>query len=238
MHRGVFGNILRSIRQEGVRPTARNVVDRLVEKHYERKLGIDSLDIVSLEDLGVSDRQYHQYVATDFVAFRRLMKIAPIRPGRDVFLDYGSGKGRVLVMAATYPFAKVIGVEFSLELSRIARDNVERVRDKLRCRDVRIVTRDAREYEVPPEVTFVYFFNPFHGDVLASVLETLRRSLDERPRELSILCLYPARGMPFEAQVSRCNWLVRRQEVALGRGARGVLYGGSARTAVPESMVR
>jgi SAM-dependent methyltransferase len=230
MHRGVFENILRSIRQEGVARTARNVVDRLVEKHYERKLGIDSLDIVPIEALGVTDRQYHQYVATEYRTFRRLMRAVPIRAGRDVFLDYGSGKGRVLVMAATYPFAKVIGVEFSPELCRVARENVARVRGKLRCPNVEVVTRDAREYEVPPEVTRIYFFNPFHGEILDGVLENVHRSIVARPRQISILCFYAKRGLPFEAQISRCDWLPLRREIPLTRGMYAVLYGNTVAT--------
>lgn len=228
MHRGVFGNLLWSIRQEGVARTARNVVDRLVEKRYERKLGIDSLDIVPIEELGVTDRQYHQYVATEYRTFRRLMRAVPIRAGRDVFLDYGSGKGRVLVMAATYPFAKVIGVEFSPELCEVARDNVARVRGKLHCATIEVVTMNAREYEVPPEVTTLYFFNPFHGEILDGVLENVRRSIVAGPRQISILCNYPARGLPFEAQISRCDWLPVRREIPLTRGTYAVVYGNAA----------
>lgn len=29
------------------------------------------------------------------------------------FLDFGSGKGRTLLMAASFPFKKITGVEFS-----------------------------------------------------------------------------------------------------------------------------
>lgn len=48
-----------------------------------------------------------------------------IRGAAEVFLDYGSGKGRALIMAAQYPFRRILGVEFSPQLSLIASQNIE-----------------------------------------------------------------------------------------------------------------
>src|SRR5437763_11062946 len=42
----------------------------------------------------------------------------------DVFVDFGSGKGRVVYQAGRLPFRRVIGVEVSEELNRIARRNL------------------------------------------------------------------------------------------------------------------
>src|ERR687885_509057 len=38
----------------------------------------------------------------------------------DVLIDFGSGKGRVLFLAAHYGFRKIIGVELSAKLNQIA----------------------------------------------------------------------------------------------------------------------
>src|ERR1700719_3166712 len=40
------------------------------------------------------------------------------------FVDIGAGKGRALLLAAELPFRKVIGVELSEELARIAQKNI------------------------------------------------------------------------------------------------------------------
>ncbi len=45
---------------------------------------------------------------------------------RFCFVDVGSGKGRALLLASDYPFRKIIGVELSPELDRIARANIAR----------------------------------------------------------------------------------------------------------------
>jgi SAM-dependent methyltransferase len=39
------------------------------------------------------------------------------------FIDFGSGKGRSLLVAAEYPFDQIIGVEYSHRLSEVAEKN-------------------------------------------------------------------------------------------------------------------
>lgn len=51
-------------------------------------------------------------------------------PKRATFVDFGAGKGRVLLLAAQYGFARVIGVEFAADLSRIARAIVATFRQR------------------------------------------------------------------------------------------------------------
>jgi hypothetical protein len=43
-----------------------------------------------------------------------------IDPRDFTFTDFGSGEGRVLLIAAGLPFRAVVGVEFSAELNEIA----------------------------------------------------------------------------------------------------------------------
>jgi SAM-dependent methyltransferase len=83
-------------------------------------------------------------------------------PPGDVFLDPGSGKGRAVLLAARYPFKRVIGVEFSESLTAIARRNMATFRARLRCHDVELVTADVVDYRIPDDVSVVYMFNLFH----------------------------------------------------------------------------
>ena len=43
------------------------------------------------------------------------------------FVDYGLGKGRVLMLATEYPFKRIVGVEFSESLDRTARQNLTKL---------------------------------------------------------------------------------------------------------------
>ncbi len=91
----------------------------------------------------------------------------------DVFVDFGSGMGRVVLQAARYPFRKVIGVEVSETLHGIARENIDRNRQRLRCPDIELVHADALEYEIPDDVTVAFLYNPFRGTIFATVIERL-----------------------------------------------------------------
>ena len=44
------------------------------------------------------------------------------------FVDFGSGKGRALLMASEFPFPRVTGIEFSPELHAIAQKNIREYR--------------------------------------------------------------------------------------------------------------
>ena len=153
---------------------------------FERPAGIDTSDIVHLNEIGLAARNRVDYHPTPWLALRRVLSEHEVAED-DVFIDFGCGKGRVIYQAAMYPFRKVIGVELSPELAGIARSNIERSRAKLKCRNVEVVNQDVLEYAVPDDVTFVYFFNPFKGEIFAAVVDKLVASVGRRPRELTII---------------------------------------------------
>lgn len=61
------------------------------------------------------------------------------------FVDIGSGKGRVVLVASTLPFMRVVGVEFSEDLDRIARENLSRFPAAEQCAgQVELLCMDRR----------------------------------------------------------------------------------------------
>ncbi|MCW3063427.1 MAG: SAM-dependent methyltransferase [Solirubrobacterales bacterium] len=128
--------------------------------------------------------------ASGFLFLRRGLRGCRVGP-EDVLLDYGSGKGRVLLQAARYPFARVIGLELDDSLGDVARRNLERARGRVRAGSVEIVTADATTWQVPDDVTYVYMFNPFGGDVFRATIARLVESLDRRPRRLTLIYANP-----------------------------------------------
>jgi SAM-dependent methyltransferase len=181
----------------------------LSERYFDWRLSLDADGIVETPESAAEGSEYKRYEPVPYNGFRRAMRKLDIRRGHDVFIDIGSGRGRALVLAARYPFRKVIGVEFSAELCERARENVARVRSKLVCKDVEIVVADATTYELPAEVNVVYFYNPFTGALLSAVCENLRRSLATSPRPLTVLYANPA---DFEREVAGADWLRKKDE--------------------------
>jgi len=220
-----MASIIRAIRNvakgHGPMRLAKLAVHGLSEFYYERRLGIRTLGYVDRKQLGYRSREYHFYAPTAYRDLNKALRLVAIRPGEDVFLDYGSGMGRVIIAAAGYPCRRVIGVELSEELNRIALGNVERARRKLVCKDIEIVQADAAAYTVPHDVTVVYLYNPFEGQLLAGVMELLRKSLEECPRPLRLIFKNPVSRADISAL---CPWLTARQEFECVTGHRCVIY--------------
>ena len=146
---------------------------------------------VGLADLGLEHPDRVGYTASPWWALRLLLPRADVTP-TDVFVEFGCGKGRIVLEAAQrYPFRRVVGVELAPELSSVAREILEREQSRLRCRDVTIETADATEYPVPDDMTHAYLYNPFTGTTFERVRENILASLERAPRPLRVIYLNP-----------------------------------------------
>jgi SAM-dependent methyltransferase len=127
------------------------------------------------------------YQPTDPVLFHEIMTSLPIQFENFTFVDLGSGKGRTLLMASDYPFRRIVGVELIEELHRVAEQNIAKYRNPAqRCRQIKSVCADTREYDFPHEPLVVYLFNPLPEPALLEVLERLEKSMAETPRPIWI----------------------------------------------------
>jgi hypothetical protein len=122
------------------------------------------------------------------------------------FIDLGSGKGRVLLMAADYPFKRIIGVEFMPALHRAAQKNISGfASDRQRCRQIETLCMDARDFQFPSVPLVVYLFNPFSESTFALILENLRRSIEGSARPVYIAY----RFTEFGSLLAQADWLER-----------------------------
>jgi len=122
------------------------------------------------------------------------------------FVDFGSGKGRALLVASEFPFAEIVGVELATELHEIAARNITNYRSKTqKCKNVQSVNVDAAEFELPLTPLVLYLFNPFRPPVLIPVLQRLQHSLDAHPRDVTLIYMAPFHGPLIEQETAlRC----------------------------------
>lgn len=153
-------------------------------------LRMDTATWVRRKELGLSSACAHAYLPSPWTALEALLRPDEVSQ-RDTFVDFGCGKGRVVYLAARYPFGRVIGVEISAQLSEIARRNLARNRRRLLCRNVEIVTANVLDFAIPDDMTVAYFFSPFPGPVFAGVLDRIVASIERRPRPVRLIYLAP-----------------------------------------------
>src|SRR5262249_51583700 len=124
------------------------------------------------------------YQVTAPELFRAMMAALHIHFEDFTFIDIGSGKGRTLLMAASYRFRRIIGVELLPALDEVARDNVQKHGS---ARPIELICGDACEFEFPPGPLVVYLFNPLPRLSLERVMTNLEQSLMSAPRAAWIL---------------------------------------------------
>jgi SAM-dependent methyltransferase len=106
--------------------------------------------------------------------FHAALARLPVRFEDFTLLDLGSGKGKLLLLAAGYPFACIVGVEYSPGLHTVAEANLERFRSPdQKCRELRAVLADATTYPLPLGPTICFIFNSFDRPTMRRVMRRL-----------------------------------------------------------------
>ncbi|HKT02770.1 MAG TPA: class I SAM-dependent methyltransferase [Rugosimonospora sp.] len=149
-----------------------SIGDRLGNLWWETRLGIATRGVAPVDH---PDAAHYATMAYSSI-WPVLRHLALGR--QDVFVDIGSGKGRVLCCAARLPVDRVIGVDLSPERTAEATENVRRLRG--RHAPIEAVTALAQEYDYS-DVTAVFLFDPFGADTLNAVLERIAKDRAGRP---------------------------------------------------------
>lgn len=173
------------------------------EAEFDRRFGVKTAGDIHLVDvitLPTHSRPFGLgYQATSKAAFVEMLSAVPTDLKDFVFVDFGSGLGRVLLLASEYPFRSIRGVEFSPDLHKIACDNIRSYRsDTQKCTDIASICEDAAEYKIPEERTIFYFYNPFLEPVMARVIQNIEQSLQRKSREAYLIYYNPKERRPLD----------------------------------------
>ncbi|GJL74571.1 class I SAM-dependent methyltransferase [Nitrosomonas sp.] len=156
---------------------------------------VGSLDIES-----VNARYAVRYQPSPDSLVTEIIQSLPIDYSKFTFIDFGAGKGRVLLLAAQLPFAAVIGVEFSNELCKVASENISKIPPgKKSAREIACIYSDVADYPLPDTALVCYFYNPFAQPVMQTVLDKLTASLRHQQREIYIIYIDPKHRSLFDA---------------------------------------
>ncbi len=149
------------------------------------RISLGQIDLKDDPSETVTDRT-HYYADSGGLAFDKIMVNFEITPG-DAIVDFGCGKGGILISLSKYPFLKITGVEIAPDLVEIAKNNIR----KLNLKNVEIECCDATEFEQLNEYNYFYFFDPFPCKVMQDVINNIEKSILEHPRKTTIIYLNP-----------------------------------------------
>jgi len=183
-----------SLRNRGLRPTLRYIRAYADDAWFDHRFGVHTdrwVDLKDLEVVGKNRDQAVNYQPIKADQVRAAFGLFQIPTDR-VFVDYGSGKGRVLLLAILYGFHRVAGIEFAPALCDEAERNVEGFRHRTgRQFEAHIANVDAASYRVEDDDCVFFFNNPFGPRVLEQVLGNIRLSLESKPRVIHVVYVNP-----------------------------------------------
>ena len=195
-----------------VRKTVRYTIAKAAERRYDKALGIDTGGEIVGKRLMIAPqkRAYAKgYAGTPPAVAEHLIGLVADRAHGFTFVDYGAGKGRVLLIAARYQFDRVVGIELSEPLIRVAAANIAAYAQRHpELRPIELVQTDAANYELPQTPCVLFFYDPFQASLMERIGQRVRESFVAKPRKLFIIYYFPAFAHVFEAP------FVRRQDVA------------------------
>jgi SAM-dependent methyltransferase len=191
---GFFRRTLLGLQRRGISGTFGRLLSMFEERLFDWRYGTDTVGATPLSELALEGellRGASPYEPTRLRPFRQVMRL--LKPSRNsVLLDFGCGKGRVLLVAAQFGFKRIEGVEFAKQLCKIAENNVAAYKARTCSQtEFRIVESDAANYEIQDDVDYFYFFNPFGEEVMRSTMRNIVRSIDRRPRDATLIYCNP-----------------------------------------------
>ena len=135
-----------------------------------------------------ADQYHHPYEPTPYAVLERLAASGLFRE-TDTVLDYGCGKGRVGFFLGYRTRSKTVGIEYDAHIYERAVENRRTVISRIKPD---FLLARAEEYEVPPQISRCYFFNPFSVEILHKVMARIVESWYEHPRDIYLFFYYPA----------------------------------------------
>ena len=135
-----------------------------------------------------SDQYRYLYEPTPYSVLERLAFSGYIGK-KNTLVDYGCGKGRVDFFLSYQTRCRSIGIEYD---ERIFETAAENQKTAVSAGRVKLVLQNAETYVVPETADRFYFFNPFSVEILRSVLERIKESYYEHPREMLLFFYYPS----------------------------------------------
>lgn len=167
---------------------------------FDKTHGTDTANNVLIQDLDIDyihKIHANMYTPTASILFKEIIESLNLNYKEYTFIDLGSGKGRVLLLASHYSFKKIIGIEFSKQLYIIAENNLKLYTSKIHTTNsFELYCENVTDYVFPNEDIVLYLFNPFDSHIISMIIANLHKTIINK--HIIIIYYNPIFGDMFE----------------------------------------
>ena len=174
-------------------------IHEIIDYIYDLKYGVKTGKYMILKE----NRSIHNnYEPTVYLELRKLFSKYPFK-SNDHIIDYGCGKGRVLVAAALKMCPQITGIEINKEMYDIALDNIIKFKQKKKTTsEISVINMDAKDFKSLDEINKFFFFNPFHLKVFLKIFTLICSSIKKYPRNVTLFFYMPVKSWVQQVESS------------------------------------
>ena len=123
------------------------------------------------------------------------LKILPIYFKKSTFVDFGSGKGKITLIATKYNFKNIVGVEIKNNLVDIAKKNelifFSKYWNKKFKKNISFINCDAINYVFKGDENVFFMFDPFPKEKLKKIINNISKNKQTHLRQIYIIFFNP-----------------------------------------------
>lgn len=206
--RPLLGKVAYFVARDPVSKHAISLLHRWVNRKRKSMLAhpIDVEYHIETSGYRSGDLLYNRREAAHYRGYMGCQPSTVLRAVREVenpaeysFIDIGCGKGRALAVASKAGFRRVIGVELSPELCRIAEANSKTLAGRYADHPViEIVESNAVTYPLPSGNVLIFLFCPFDAETVALFSKSVEAAQKAEKRNIIIAYAYPVHSNVFD----------------------------------------
>jgi SAM-dependent methyltransferase len=171
----------------------------LGEVYYNFKYGFIFDYGAETNELKRSD--YYAYQGTSWVILNKIFKFLSadedFNLSKTVLLDYGCGKGRVMIVALEFGVLHVFGVEYDKRIFNDCCNNLNKVfnfKKNKRKTNYECTHEDAKDYVIPKSCNTVFIYNPFGRKVMNQIITNLKDFVYKEETNITVIYVNPVFG--------------------------------------------
>ena len=160
----------------------------------EKKYHINTIEIDDFHNEKIESKNLLHasiYQGTNYFVIEKAFEYLKNENANNSILDFGSGKGRIMVVAAHYGFKNITGIDFSQSLCAEAGYNIEKIKPFFPKTNFEINCDDVVNYTIENNTNVFFFFNPFDEVIMLKVVKKILFSQKQNPRKIYIIYVNP-----------------------------------------------